>query len=1380
MSRDLVVSVRLKADGSGLVGAAKESAASIAGIGTAAGGAVSKVRALVTAIGEASRTAGIAATGREASAALESTARASITAGTSAKQAAVALESTARSSATAGGSVNQAAAALGQLTDRSRGAAVGADELVAAAGRVARAHAAATAKAVEAAQAATGLAKAERDAAREAVAAAETRLARAKGRVELTADNPTITLSPGGGRGTAAAGDARAIAAATAEVAQARQRAQVAEEAYSQSLRQSTQAATAAQAAVTALATGSGQSAAGAGQLAQALQQTSTEATAAAQAAEALRDASASSAQASEQQASAAQETAEATENGTRATNSQSQARGAAAREAAELAAAETRLANATNQTEREEAAAAIAALRLAQAQREAARRTAEAEAENRRHAFGLRNAGQQVGDFGLQIASGANPITAFSQQIGQLGYAMSEMGGKAGTVGAFLTGPWGIALTVGAAILLPFIANLFEAEKAADAAKLGASGLAEAQSALGTMFDLTSGKLKKQNELLVLNARLTAINLRGEAAKERTSSRKAFEDVDDISVSGRLQAVADGRGPGGQLAGLILGSNRARQNARNLRSVVTDLDAGRVTSSNVIRATEKLDFTGLKITREEFQQAIIDRAASSAKDRIADLIDQSLDDKKLAGELRREAKGQKAPKPKSTEARDEFGRDAASRIAGITDAFDRTPPVVRQTNAALRQLDDIMDDLERKKPPQFKELIAQAREAKDVVRDGLNRPITDFVESQRNAFDVGQQLLLGHRDQAEALRTIQQLERQRGPLTEEQKDAVLATTQALIAQDRQLERMAQRQRIYLAGLQDIRGLITATVSGDSGLEKLPERLMQAFNRVSADRIVDSLFGDLFQQLEDSVTGTSVVEDASARMADAVDVVTARTGQASTALDTLTRAASGAAGALAKQPNTAGPTVPPEAGASGEFTVTAPRRGLKSPQDLFAGALGGIATKTIGLFTNEDTASKIGKSLGKFAGKGLAGAFEGQAASSIANLVGIKTNSTGSAIGGAIGGMIGIPGAGAALGLIGGLVGNLFTKPKSGSATISSVDGAASLRGNDKVTEALSGTAKNVQSGIQRIADALGAEVGAFNVSIGKREDYYRVDGSGSSRVDAKHPGAGLLYDGKDESAAIEIAIRDAITDGAVKVTGAVAKALQSSPSLDKAVAEAVKVQALERSLGGLTGQLRSVFETFDRTAADRVRIAKTYGLDLLQVEKLNAEERAKLLDDTLRSRVGSLKDLLASLSSGDLFEGSAADRRTTLLKDIATARADAQEGKTGAADRMAELYRQLLATSKEAFGTGGEEYAADRKSAAEAARAIVDLETDRINSAAGVQAAQTSAIEAGNALTAQMVKAAEAQTVLLQELVDQGAGRATASISPNMSLVAR
>ncbi|MDQ1229270.1 hypothetical protein [Sphingomonas sp. SORGH_AS_0879] len=1357
MNRDLIVSVRLKADGSGLVGTARESAAAIAGIGTAAEGAAVQARALVTAIGEASRAAGIGSTGREASAA---------------------LEATARSSTSAGGSARQAAAALGQLTDRSRAAASGADELAAAADRVTRAQARTASQAADAARATVELARAERDAAREAVAAAETRVGKARGRIELTPDNPTITLSPGGG---GSAGNDRELATATAELAQARQRAQAAEAAYAQSLRDSTQASTAAHTATTALATQSQAGAADTGQLAQALERVSSEATATARATRAQADSAADASDATRQQASAAETLTDATDSQTAATGRQTQSRAQAGREATELAAAEARLAGATNETEREEAAAAIAAIKLAQAQREAARRTAEAEAETRRHAFGLRNAGQQVGDFGLQIASGANPITAFSQQIGQLGYAMSEMGGTAGKVGAFLTGPWGIGITVATAVLLPFVAELFKAEEAAEAAKLGADGLAEAQSVLGGMFDLTTGKLKKQNELLILNARLTAINLRGEAAQARASAREAFGNVDGISAEGRLRGALEGNGPAGHVAGAIVGSDRAQQNARNLRSVVSDLDAGRVTPEAVLRATEKLDFTGLKVSREEFQKAIIDRTSSTAKEQIADLIDKSLDDKQLAGALRREGRDKKPEKPKSTEARDEFGRDAAARVAGIMDQFDRTPPAVRQANAALRQLDDIMDDLERKKPPQFETTIAQAKEARLVVAEGLNRPIADFVEGQRQAFEVGQELLSGHHDQAEALRVIQQLERQRGPLNEEQKEAVLAATQALTAQERQLDRMLQRQRIYLAGIADIRGLLTATISGDSGLDKLPERILQSFARVSAEKLVDDWFGDMFQSLEDQATGTRVVEDASVRMADAVDIVTARTGQASTALETLTRAANGAAGAVQKgapQPGAKAPADQP-AGGSGDVTVTAPRRRTSSPQELFEGAIGGVATKITGLFTNDDTASKIGKSLGKFAGKGLAGAFEGQAASSFANLVGIKTNATGSAIGGAIGGLTGIPGAGAVLGVAGGIIGKLFEGVKSGRATIRSVDGSAELGGDEKIRDALSGTAKNVQSGIQRIADALGADVGSFNVSIGKREDYYRVDGSGSSRVDAKHPGSGLLYNGTDESAAIEIAIRDALADGAIQgVSPAVAKALQRPGTLDRAVAEAVKVTDLEKRLGGLTGQLKSVFDSFDRTAADRVRIAKAYGLDLLQVEKLNAEERSKLLEDTLKSRVGSLKDLLESLTSGDLFEGSAVDRRDALLKDIAAARADAEAGKDGAADRVAQLYRQLLATTKDSFGSGAE-LAADRNAADEAARSLIAVETNRVNSAAGVQAAQTAAIQTGNALTGQVVAATEETNALLRVLIAQGKD-GSRSVEPDLSLLER
>ncbi|PAV93653.1 hypothetical protein WR25_01343 [Diploscapter pachys] len=59
------------------------------------------------------------------------------------------------------------------------------------------------------------------------------------------------------------------------------------------------------------------------------------------------------------------------------------------------------------------------------------------------------------------------------------------------------------------------------------------------------------------------------------------------------------------------------------------------------------------------------------------------------------------------------------------------------------------------------------------------------------------------------------------------GPLTERQKAAVLATTQALAAQDRQIERNRQRQQLYIDALSQMRDIVRAATQdfarGDLG-----------------------------------------------------------------------------------------------------------------------------------------------------------------------------------------------------------------------------------------------------------------------------------------------------------------------------------------------------------------------------------------------------------------------------------------------------------------------------------------------------------------------------------------------------------------------------
>lgn len=85
-----------------------------------------------------------------------------------------------------------------------------------------------------------------------------------------------------------------------------------------------------------------------------------------------------------------------------------------------------------------------------------------------RQNRQGTQQLGMQINDFATSVSTGASPIQAFNQQIGQVGIAMLQMGGIAGRVGAFLAGPWGAAIVIGTMILAPLIEGLFNTGEAA------------------------------------------------------------------------------------------------------------------------------------------------------------------------------------------------------------------------------------------------------------------------------------------------------------------------------------------------------------------------------------------------------------------------------------------------------------------------------------------------------------------------------------------------------------------------------------------------------------------------------------------------------------------------------------------------------------------------------------------------------------------------------------------------------------------------------------------------------------------------------------------------------------------------------------------------
>jgi hypothetical protein len=94
----------------------------------------------------------------------------------------------------------------------------------------------------------------------------------------------------------------------------------------------------------------------------------------------------------------------------------------------------------------------------------------------------GTQQLGMQFNDLATSISTGASPLQAFNQQLGQIGYAMSMMSGTAGKVGAFLAGPWGAAILVATMVLGPLITSLFDVGETAEEAAKKAQELHDAE----------------------------------------------------------------------------------------------------------------------------------------------------------------------------------------------------------------------------------------------------------------------------------------------------------------------------------------------------------------------------------------------------------------------------------------------------------------------------------------------------------------------------------------------------------------------------------------------------------------------------------------------------------------------------------------------------------------------------------------------------------------------------------------------------------------------------------------------------------------------------------------------------------------------------------
>jgi uncharacterized protein YqgC (DUF456 family) len=1113
-----------------------------------------------------------------------------------------------------------------------------------------------------------------------------------------------------------------------------------------------------------------------------------------------------------------------------------------------QVAASDRDAARAAREVEQARQGQARASRAAAQAEQQAADVIARAQA---RHRTGQMQLGQQAQDFLIQVQGGTPILTAFSQQASQAQFAIAMMGGetdkgssKFAKFASIMGGPVGIAIGVAIPLVSMLAAKLFESADASEAAEAGANGLAAAQSALSQVFDTVSGKLKTQNELLIINARLQAISLRADAVKARANADEVRSDVLSLGPDMLQEGLAFfGRAPRAR-------NERARANKARLRSLFEGVEQGGISRADAIQAADGIRYEDTGYSKSEIVAALRDAAVAELNERAAELIDQSLNSGALAKEFR--TKGPKGAKDRSgagaANALANFGESAAEKIARISDNYNPAPRGLDKAFADLRAIDGLIADLEKRKPPSFEKLIGEAKGARAAVMGGLaapldaiqqrlvplpdgivkaqaaveeldgviavlsarkppnweqlvaraeqlkivaaetvNGPLNDMLRVSREQWAVQLLVIQGREREAAVLARMQQLKRDGQQIDDDRRrvvDGIVDTEERI---NDLLEKRQDIISIYMSSIGDLRGALEELFSGGSGGDFL-KNTEQLIKRFRGSMAVEAIFGDSLRALEKRVRGKTPLDREIDDLAEQIDGLEGEAGRSSAALKMFTEAvaaatadinrstARGAIGQGAKSflgvfgeaRGAADPPIvvsgnrPPSIGAAlmreqNDFLRELARAQYEPLAKLFDEYLGGDFFRRLspvfeGAYAGFFTAGPVGGILGAakelpglpdklqgILGKAFGGAQTGSFVGGVGKSLGLKMSTTGSQIGGAVGSFLPIPGGDIIGSIAGGLLGGLFKKSRSAGAVITGVDDYT-IGGKDKKNYgAAEGLAGSVTGGLQRIAEALDATVGSFYTTIGVRDGDYRVNTSGSSLKTKK----GARDFGGDEAGAISFAIADAIGDGAINgLSAAMQKALRSSSDIDKAVQEALKVREVEELLGGLGSALERQFREFEEQAKERVRIATQYGFDVSKIEARNAEDRAKLVEQILSSRVGSLQQLLDDLKFGDLSEGTAAERREKLLTEIAAAKSDAEKGVDGAADKLADLTRQLVETSRDAYGTAGSEYASDRSNAISTAEAIIAAENERIRAAQQATVDTSKAMQTQNQLT--------------------------------------
>ncbi len=940
---------------------------------------------------------------------------------------------------------------------------------------------------------------------------------------------------------------------------------------------------------------------------------------------------------------------------------------------------------------------------------------------------------GQQLQDFAVQTANGGSVATAFSQQVGQVGFALTGMGGSLARVGAFLGTFAGTATLIALTVLPPLIAKLLDSndaledavtklKKTASESEITAKAqdlVAHSAEGVAAAIRESTKALDEGDKALRTRAEQANIDLKNELALEIATRRRT------IALIEQTKALAEGEnlrslGPGGVPA--VVATQYEAKMAKLKKDAADQQAKIDKAEENVQRSRIDLAAEAAKRSvdpMERIKKLYDDQAAAAQRAATAEAargknIDSSLTRELAAIEKKRQA-DMKAERDRQSASSRKPARDAELASPATISKLLRDTLGARITSTTGGK-HVAGSDHYRGAALDFVPKGGMGSMTKDDIRAVFEKA---GVSIRRNAGGVEQLFGPGDKGHSDhfhvawekgklavdnyraSVRDTAKAERE---AAQEQKKLDTALEQILGKFDPAAD-AARRYREELGEIDKLAGAGKITPDQQVAYIRNAKRDFTASQTTAANDNFRLIMGP--EEVDGAITawqnGIAAAGDMMREDAEAAGIAFT---------DQVRDGIAGAADLLG-------------------IRISGPARTMLQPGGIEAQAgssakslIDGLRNSPLKIST--ESLDRLEKGIGSV----LTGASYGQLGGSLfASITGGKQNQLGSAVGGAlgkvagdalgktvastIGGTLGkmLSGAAGPLGaiaggIVGSVIGGLFKKSTSGSSTLTfGSDGlaAGTAKGNGTAEKAAaSASANSVAGSLNRIAEALGGTVtGAGSVSLGYRPGHkagaYRVDPTGQGNVKG---GSVMAFATEEE--AVRAAIADALSDGVIGgISAASKRILAAGGDLEKGLSKALMIEAVPKDLKAMLDPVGAAIDELNAKFLKTVDALKEGGASadqMTQAQQLYDLQLAQVKNSTATASA-SLKDFVASLKMGSNSPYSLRDQEQTAkaalapyLEQIAGGKSIDQGKYQAAAQTYLDIERQLYGSTKAYF----------------------------------------------------------------------------------------